>query len=144
MTSGVFMLVVVIHLSKGSVTRCSSGCGTGAAMGLNFLPQLLPHRMGLEPIYLQHLAAPLPQPLPQVLVWTSPLVTMEPIYLRHQCRSCCRSMWTSLKQNYLHFLIVNNGHISNISYLELTNYAHINQINQFQYQMNNNANTYEL
>ena len=39
-----------------------------AAVPQGFLPQplphMLPHRMGLEPIYLRHLVAPLPQPLP--------------------------------------------------------------------------------
>ena len=35
-----------------------------AAVPQGFLPHTLPHRMGLEPIYLGHLVAPLLQPLP--------------------------------------------------------------------------------
>ena len=56
------MKLGLLHEAETKTVKARSH-GT-AAVPQGFWPQPLPHRIGLEPVYLRHLAAPLLQPLP--------------------------------------------------------------------------------
>ena len=86
-------IATAIWINLKARTWWGSGCGISATMGLKCFATAPAAQNGVGTHLLK---APLLQLLLQVLVWMSPLVTMESNWYRHCCRSCCRSVWTSL------------------------------------------------